>query len=340
MPGRSLLRSTFLALLVVPAGACTGAADDTGDAAPDPWTIVASDQPGAFLNIWGSAADDVWAVGADAGSGPVLVHYDGAAWASIPLATSGDLWWMTSVGPDSFWLCGAGGRVLRYAPDTGVTDETVLDPTLTFFGVWAAAADDVWAVGGNVDSARDTAQIWHFDGAAWTRAELPAPAAAGIAIYKVWGRSATDVYAVGTGGIGLHWDGTAWSSVSTGTEANLFTVHGTDVTVWAVGGDFMGEIVSGTGTSWSGEGPDLAPQLNGVYAGGPVPVAVGGQGAVYERGDAGWTADPRGPVTAQDLHSVWVDPAGGMWTAGGHLASFPLDHGVLAYGGDDAVPAL
>lgn len=320
--------------------ACTDKGAETGDnTVPDAWTIVAEEQPAALLSVTGTAPDDVWVVGADAGAGPTVLHYDGAAWTTVDTGTRGDLWWVAATSA-TVWMAGADGRVLRYDRATGQAVEHVLDPAMTVFGVWAAAEDDVWAVGGDIDAAADAGQVWHWDGAAWARATIPTDAAAALAIYKVWGRSSTDVYAVGTGGVGLHWDGTAWASFATGTTRNLFTVHGTNVSVWAVGGFAGGTVVTGSDGAWVDETPALAPQLNGVSASGPAPVAVGTQGAVYVRGADGWASDLRGPVTAYDLHAVWGDPEGGIWTVGGKLSSFPLDHGILAYGGDADLPSL
>jgi hypothetical protein len=325
------------AWLVALLAACSGPPDDTGAGA---WTFLGEDQPGALLSITGTSADDVWVVGADAGSGPAAYHFDGVAWTAIDTGSTGNLWWVASAGADTVWMAGADGRVLRHSRASGATVADVLDPAITVFGVWASGDDDAWAVGGNIEVASDGSQVWHWDGTAWTRAEIPADAAASRAIYKVWGRSATDVWAVGTDGVGLHWDGAAWSTVATGTTRSLFTVHGTDVAVWAVGGFASATVVTSTGGAWSDETPELAPQFNGINASGPVPVAVGTQGAVYVRGSDGWAADPRGSVTAYDLHAVWSDPDGGIWTVGGKLSSFPLDHGVLAYGGAADIPSL
>lgn len=319
--------------------ACTGdKPDDTGPA-PASWSLLADGTDAAFLSIWGSGVEDVWAVGADAGSGPVVVRYDGAAWTALPTGTTGDLWWVASTSADTLWMGGEAGRVLRYSRAANTFTEATLDPAITVFGVWGASDDEVWAVGGDVNVGSDGAQVWRWDGAAWGRVELPAEAAAAVAIYKVWGRSATDVYAVGTGGVGLRWDGAAWTTLATGTDRNLFTVHGTATEEIAVGGQFSGTVVAGAG-AWTDQTPTLAPQLNGVYAGGPSPVAVGATGAVYVREGSTWVQDPRGAVTARDLHAVWVDPDGGIWTVGGKLSSFPLDQGIVAYGGDRDVPPL
>ncbi len=336
------MRPRIVAPLVFLLTACTGEGPDTGDSAEAPagWNVVAEDQPAALLSVWGSGAADVWSVGADAGAGPSVVHYDGAGWTTVDTGTRGDLWWVTSAGGDTLWMGGADGRVLQHARASGQTVEHVLDPVLTVFGVWAAADDDVWAVGGDIDASAGASQVWHWDGAAWARATIPADATAAMAIYKVWGRSSTDVWAVGAGGVGLHWDGAAWTTFSTGTTRNLYTVHGTDVALWAVGGFGTGTLVTSSGGAWTDETPELAPQLNGVDASGPAPLAVGTQGSVYARGADGWSADLRGAVTAYDLHSVWGDPDGGIWAVGGKLSSFPLDNGILVYGGDADVPAL
>jgi hypothetical protein len=326
-----------MVLLVWMAG-CTDKGDDSGSA--EGWTTVVEDADNAFLSITGSSATDVYAVGADPGTGPGVVHYDGSSWTTLATGSTGDLWWVTRVGADSLWMGGADGRVLHYVPSTNTFTEAVTDSSITVFGLWGASDTEVWAVGGDINATSAGAAIWRWDGKAWTEMSLPEDAANEIAVYKIWGRASDDIYAVGTGGIGLHWDGKAWSSLTTGTTSSLFTVSGSATETWAVGGAFSGTIVHESGGTWSDETPSLAPQFNGIDATGSAPVAVGISGAVYERTGGAWSADPRGAVTLYDLHGVWVDPDGGIWTVGGKLSSFPLDHGIMAYGGEADVPAL
>ena len=55
---------------------------------------------------------------------------------------------------------------------------------------------------------------------------------------SVWGSGASDVWAVGDSGTILHWDGSAWTSASSGTTFALFGVWGSGANdVWAVGDD-------------------------------------------------------------------------------------------------------
>lgn len=79
--------------------------------------------------VWGSAPDDVWAVGGVAGRYGFLWHYDGATWTEVPL------------------------------PDDVPLDARGELPSL--FKVWGTRADDVWAVGGH-------GLVLHYDGAAWS----------------------------------------------------------------------------------------------------------------------------------------------------------------------------
>src|SRR5207237_924010 len=65
--------------------------------------------------------------------------------------------------------------------------------------VWAAASDDVWAVG--VSGA-----IVHWNGTSWTPLKSPTTAN----LYSVWGADAKHVWAGGVGVL-LFFDGVAWS---------------------------------------------------------------------------------------------------------------------------------
>ena len=72
------LQPALLVSLLVLSTACDGGPgviDETGQ-----WSLVQSGLPGALTSVWGTAADDVWAVGSDPGdgSGPMVLNFDGA----------------------------------------------------------------------------------------------------------------------------------------------------------------------------------------------------------------------------------------------------------------------
>ena len=275
-------------------------------------------------------------VGADGGSGPMAFHLQEGVWVALSGFDAGDLWWVHG-GGDGVWACGEGGRVF-HADSTGANVVgSVTDPATTLYGIWGPGDGTAWAVGGDPRQPSDAAQIWRFDGKVWSAVVLPDEAAERIAIFKVWGAASDDVWAVGSGGLALHFDGTTWATVDTLNTNMLLTVHDG----YAVGGTISGTILrlDGGGTVWTDESPTFAIQINGVH-GGADPVAVGMQGTVWFRETDGWEQSPGERPTYQDLHGVWRDPDGGVWAVGGHVSAEPLIYGTLVYTGGRTVPAL
>lgn len=330
-------------LLALGAG-CPGK-DTPDDSAPlGGWTVLAEGLPGALLSLWapegGASGEELWTVGGDVGEGPLVLHLSGGAWTQVNTGSTGDLWWVWGDGAN-VWMVGEAGRVLRHDPSTGSFAEQTLDSALTLFGVWGSSPTDIWAVGGDINVASDGAAVWHYDGLSWTEAELPAEAAAHVAVYKVWGSGPSDVWAVGTAGLILRWDGSAWTQVPSPTTRNLFTVHGDASRLYAVGGAVGGTILAWDGSAWGDITPALAPQLNGVYTRGGCPAqAAGTQGFLFQEGDEGWEQDPRGSATPLDFHALRVDESCAAWAVGGSIASFPLDQGLIVYGGSEDMPEV
>ena len=62
------------------------------------------------------------------------------------------------------------------------------------------------------------------------------PLPQGNTLRGLWVSGASDVWAVGQAGTILHWDGSAWTSVPSGTTNGLLGVWGSGASdVWAVG---------------------------------------------------------------------------------------------------------
>lgn len=297
---------------------------------------------GALLSITGSGPDDVYAVGADPddGKGPLFLHYDGTAWQRLESGASGDLWWISLVQIDgSYFLCGDGGLVLSYAPATGVFTPYQTPGNERLYGIWGASADAVWAVGGDVGDLNHGGVVWRYDGVNWTAVDLSQLSAQGIPVlYKIWGRAADDIYAVGEQSFTLHYDGNAWTEVPNllqPTENALFTVNGNaDITV-ASGGFFLDSVLleGPAQGEFADRTPSGVPQLNGIYvteegAG----ASVGREGAVALRREGVWSMVDSQLDTILDFHAVWIDPEGGIWAVGGDLTS-DFDDGMLAYSG-------
>jgi len=302
----------------------------------------------ALLSIAGTSASDVYAVGAIAsdGKGPLVMHYDGQGWRRLATGAAPGLWWISVTPIDGdFYMAGDQGLILRYSPPAGMfqTQVTPSDGT-TLFGIWGSDSSHIWAVGGDLTNQDTGGVVWRFDGTSW--GADPAIASfrpSGIpALYKVWGRSATDVYASGRLGLVLHFDGTQWAQVPVDTggadplDVPLFTIHGNATHVAAVGGVVTSGVIDELiGTTFENQVTEL-PQMNGVFLRSDgTAVAVGVEGAVAFRGAEGWQLQDPGIDTPLDLHGAWVDPDGGVWGVGGDLSE--LVQGMVVYGGTAAV---
>jgi hypothetical protein len=112
-----------------------------------------------------------------------------------------------------------------------------------------------------------------------------------IALSAVWGSSAHDVWAVGSGGTGLHWDGASWTTTSVGSFYSLYAVWGTGPNdVWAV--STPGAVYHTTGfvdgtAQWS-RATDIADAGTDALSSGKVARAVWGTSPsdVWIGGDA------------------------------------------------------
>ena len=331
MATSSTLGATFkllaAAAVLVLLGACNGSGNESS--ANSDWRVVMSGLPAALTSIWGTSAQDIWAVGGDPDdSGSTVMRFDGSEWANLTTETSGDLWWVFGFKGGPVFMSGESGLILQYKD--GSFEHMQTPGTATVYGIWGTSPNDMWAVGGNVSSG---AFAWRYDGNTWIEAEgFPPVLARSASLFKVWGRASDDVWMVGTQGIILHYDGNRITQVASGTERNLFTVNGDGTRIAAVGGFGTGVIVENEGNRWQDVTPAGTPHVIGVWLNGDASYAVGIEGVVLRRISGGWTRVDTGLNIREAFHSVWVDPSGGIWAVGGQVLAPPLIHGVMIYG--------
>jgi hypothetical protein len=260
---------------------------------------------------------DAWAVGtAFAGSTairgtPLAEHFDGTRWSITPTAA-------VPAGDD-----------VRLA------------------GVAFSSASDGWAVGSDTSLATGTggSMIEHFNGTSWTRLPSPAgePFRAGLA--SVAAISATDAWAVGSGGstpLIEHWDGNTWSIVPGPVgSGHLYSITALSATnIWAVGG--MGHraptplIEHFDGTAWHQVAQPVntyASFLISVSAASPGDIwAVGGQTGgtppvlLEHYNGTAWTEVPNPALPANLAYNGWLSAVtalgpGDVWVAGSATAA-------------------
>jgi hypothetical protein len=229
----------------------------------------------ATTSIWGSASNDVWAVGSE------FLHNTGAGWAyeDTPLATLRTVW---GTAANNVYAGGDGGDIYQYngtfwsqlsKATTGLANQTVT-------AIWGTSASNIY-FGTSDGGTTGGLGVRRFDGTSWSTVS------AGInSVRSIWGSSASDIYVGGETGLLRHWNGTSWSTVtaafSTGANDAIFGIWGT-----ASNNVFVTETTGGlwhyNGSSWVklsntsiglfgvwGSGRD-------VFAVGYVPGAVGGE---------------------------------------------------------------
>jgi hypothetical protein len=178
---------------------------------------LASPVAGRELNrLWGTNAQDVWAVGRE------FVHWDGRLWQDVPRPGSDEALALWGSGASDIWASGARGMLLHW---DGVSWRAETSPTSADIkGIWGSARQDVWAVDAD-------GHFLHFDGSAWSVGAAPNFGPLDV----IWGRNALDVIAVG-GSNRIHFDGVNWKLLPPHFETPTYRVaFGNGPVVWIAG---------------------------------------------------------------------------------------------------------
>lgn len=204
-----------------------------------------------LLDIWGSAPDDVWAVGS------IILHWDGSSWQVAQRGLSSALRAVHGTGSKDVWAVGGDGLSQRWNGSSWSNNPKTTDPVLggyvQFDSVYTNG-QDTWALGAStifrwtgsgwmsqkrtagitlnsisgkggdifVVGGTDKAAILKWAGTDWTDVSPPNA----LSLSKVLVTQAADAWAVGDGGTVLHWDGMSWLVSESGTNRPLRSVFG------------------------------------------------------------------------------------------------------------------
>ena len=320
MNAEPLFRAACAAIAI--SGLACGKAPDPPPPFAKQWSVVRGNLDRVPLCVWGAGSDDVWIGGGGlATEGPVLLmRVNGKTWVEQASDVRGTVWWIHGTGVNDVWAVGEKGLALHW--DGSAWSSRATGTMANLYGVWAAAPDDVWMVGGSPTTPGPTDVLIHYDGA--TFAAVTPPRMLGATYFKVWGLSSADVLVVASAGLALHFDGTSWSEVATGSHATLFTVHGNGSNVRAIGGA-PATLLRWNGTAFDPEPtpPEMSGAMTGVY--------VDASGTTFLTGERyqRYELDPSGafqndtdsPVLFGDLHAVWGDGRGNAIAVGGNYVA-------------------
>jgi hypothetical protein len=272
---------------------------------PEPshtWTPTGTDGQGNF-GVWGSSASDVYMA-----NWMGMWHFDGSAWSEVP-----ELEWRATLdvygfGAGDVWAVGPAGRILHFdgtawsarrydgASVYSQSLEVWVDPqrTLYLWGVWGAAANDVFVAG-------DSGTVLHWNGAAWARMSTGTT----VGLRRVWGSSGRDVYVSGEAGTLLHYDGTVWSRVAVPTGEDLARIWGSSASDVYVGGA-NATLLHFDGYAWSRVALPIEPTstVDAVWGTSGDNVYVAGSAGFVLRWDgASWVREESGQP--KQIFGLW-----------------------------------
>lgn len=171
--------------------------------------------------------------------------------------------------------------------------------------IWGTSENDVWAVGGPLGNAGFDSLVVRFNGQTWQRAK-PGKT---DSYWWVHGTSPADVWLVGEKGRITHWDGNAFTEMTSGTSATLFGLFAIGPKdVWAVGGTpdsasaENAVVLHYDGTSWKKEDIGETKKVAFFKVWGPGNgdlYIVGEAGTIWHRAAGTWKAEGAGLATGR-----------------------------------------
>jgi len=234
---------------------------------------------GGILSAWGSSLSDVF-VGASDGA---IYHYDGEEWMRQESGITNGISPLHGSGPANVW---AGGRgVARY---DGLSWTSMAVPwRFDTMGLWVESPVSVFAAS-LVDG------VYRFDGSDRTKVLHDSTLdsdGGGFPFWftDIWGRSATDLYAITNGGTIHHFDGTTWSRTTLEGRPGLQTIGGgPSGDVWLASWLF-GPMYRGSGTTWERvDGPAAGDVYSLAIAPDGAGLAIGIGGYLFELDENNW----------------------------------------------------
>jgi hypothetical protein len=193
------------------------------------WTEVTSSVD--LLNsVFGVSPTDVFVVGQNA----TILSYDGVEWSTMTSPVGAvALRGVWGRAPNDVFAVGSGGVVLHY--DGQAWTVVPNSSTSELDAIWGSS-DHVYAVGkagGTVSNQTFTIVYWDASLNMFTPMPQPSSVSA-VDLYAVWGRGPDDIFASGSSGTILHYDGAAWTGVTT-MSGRLYGLGGSSRDTYAVG---------------------------------------------------------------------------------------------------------
>ncbi len=133
----------------------------------------------------------------------------------------------------------------------------------------------------------------------------------------VWGTSSDNVFAVGSNGTILHYNGTSWSEMEVSRTENFQGIWGSSSeNIFSVGDD--GLILQYDGNTWTKTGGGTSNNLNAVWGSSGTDLFVVGENGTILRCEEGSCSKIIGFTTNFSFNGVWGSSASDVFAVGGN----------------------
>ena len=244
-----------------------------------------------FFDIWGADDQHVFL------GGRLFMMFDGSNFHEISTPETDYITGIWGTGADNVYLSGWNG-LYRY--QSGLV--------YTIYGRQEVYFSDIWGTDSNNIYLSGWYGIFHWDGSYGTWVNNTED------LNAIWGSGGDDIFAVGDNGKMLHFDGSSWAQMESGTDEDLYDVWGSGPNdVYAVGSE--GTVLHYDGTSWSKINVGTRQTLEGVWGAGPDDVFVGGTEIVLHYDGVSWS----NTILRTVVTGFWGDSQGHVYAAGNSL---------------------
>jgi uncharacterized protein YjdB len=298
------------------------------------WNSVFGDIGFLNMDVWGSAASDVYVVG----NAAKVLHYDGTTWSLMTSGLSNMLPAVWGASPRDIFAVSWDGTIVHF---DGVRWSSMGSPapSAALNGVWGTSASDVYAVG----SIPNAPAAFHYDGTSWSDISTGVTRS----IEAVWGVSGADIYAANFGEV-FHYNGAGWTHIAFDAPIDINAIWGSSSTdVYFAGADTLGHaaILHYDGTYWRLTRSPILHGLGGIWGAPTGEVFASGDKGTIVRGYRGGTVavTPSSATITGNANQLQLAPsaaAGGGPVAGVTYLWTSSDETVATVDGDGLVTGL
>lgn len=302
-----------LCLIALRASACVVDVElvhppDAAGMPPPRWLSVPSSTGNDLAAIWGSSPNDIWAVGARG----TAIHFNGTEWQPVTTNSMAALSGVWAASPTDAWSVGAdasGLALYHWNGSQWLHTDLPAPGRVTMRAVWGSASDDVWAVGGSMDSGDPG--VWHWDGGTW-RPEF-IPGGRPMPLFSVAGIS-NRVSLVGLGLEFYQHSPSGWNAPQMPPRGALFSggmCVSADGAAWITSPN--ASVYRYAAGGWSTMTLPSAGPWRDLWCGQGGPWAVGDNGQIAHWNGTSWGLESAGRA---GLAALWGTDTGTLWAVG------------------------